>query len=215
MIGLVALLGYASVLHVTGNFHTVVAHEAYRASQPSASDLERYVQRVGIRTVINLRGANEGSPWYDEEVAASERLGLTHVDFRMSSRRRLSQEDAAQLIALMREAEKPVLIHCAGGSDRSGLAAALYVAALAHGGHDASEGQLSLAYGHIPLPRNPAFAMDLTFEALEPWLGIEKHDAKHHAIAASLADLAAPGPVRLDTSAARDSGTRQTRAGML
>lgn len=176
VIGVTGVVAYAAELYLTGNFHTVVEHEAYRAGQPSASELESYVQRVGIRTVINLRGENTGSPWYDEEVGAARRLGLAHIDFRMSSRRQLSQAEAAKLIVLMRDAEKPILIHCAGGADRSGLAAALYVAAIARGGDDASEAQLSLAYGHIPYSGNPAYAMDRTFEALETWLGVDDDD---------------------------------------
>lgn len=176
VIGVTGVVAYAARLHLTGNFHTVVDEQAYRSGQPSASELEQYVQRVGVRTVINLRGENRGSPWYDEEVAAARRLGIAHVDFRMSSRRELSQAEAARLITLMRDAEKPVLIHCNGGADRSGLASALYVAAIAGGNDDASEAQLSLAYGHISLSRNPAYAMDRTFEALEGWLGIDDDD---------------------------------------
>jgi len=175
---LCAVIGAASalvvqVLDVTvgGNFHAVADGEAYRSAQPNGTDLAREVAAEGIRSVINLRGENTGTPWYDAEVAESKRLGLTHIDFRMSSRRRLSQAEAAALIELMRTAPKPVLIHCAGGSDRSGLAAALYVAAIARQGEDAAEKHLSLAYGHIALEQNPAFAMDRTFEALEPWLG--------------------------------------------
>lgn len=175
-LGVTGVAAYAAKLHLTGNFHAIVDEQAYRSGQPSAAELERYVQRVGVRTVINLRGENRGSPWYDEEVAAARRLGITHVDFRMSSRRELSQTEAARLIALMRDAEKPVLIHCNGGADRSGLASALYVAAIAGGDDDASEAQLSLAYGHISLSRNPAYAMDRTFEALERWLGVDDDD---------------------------------------
>lgn len=161
------------VLDITvgGNFHTVVDGEVYRSAQPNGTDLAREVAAEGIRSVINLRGDNLGTPWYDAEIAEAKRLGVTHIDFRMSSRHQLSQAEAAALIEVMRTAPKPVLIHCAGGSDRSGLAAALYIAAIAQLGEDAAEEQLSLAYGHISLEQNPAFAMDRTFEALEPWLG--------------------------------------------
>lgn len=172
-IGVLALVFglYQGLLHATGNFHTVVAGELYRSAQPSEADLARYVRDYGIRTVVNLRGRNPGSDWYDREAKAVTALGLTQLNFRMSARQDLSQQEAEDLIALLRTAEKPILIHCRAGADRSGLAAALYVAAIDKGGEMAAELQISPLYGHLPIPLTPAYAMDRTFEALEPWLG--------------------------------------------
>ncbi|TAZ44115.1 protein tyrosine/serine phosphatase, partial [Rhizobium leguminosarum] len=75
----------------------------------------------------------------------------------------------------MERAEKPVLIHCNWGADRSGLASALYLAAIAKEGEAKSESQISLWFGHIPIPLiSKPYAMDQTFEALEPYLGFPK-----------------------------------------
>ncbi|XSG81510.1 MAG: tyrosine-protein phosphatase [Methyloligella sp. ZOD6] len=168
----IGLLGaYLGTLELSGNFRSVVAGEFYRSGQPSPDDIARYQKAHGIKTIINLRGKNVGRDWYDAELAASERLGITHLDFRMSSKRELSQEEAAELIAMMEKAEKPLLIHCYSGSDRSGLAAALYVAAVAKLGEILAEDQLSPTFGHVPLPFLSVYAMDETFEKLEPWLG--------------------------------------------
>ena len=49
--------------------------------------------------------------------------------------------------------------------------AALYVAAVARLGEGPAERQLSILYGHLSIPFSSAFAMDRTFEALEPSLG--------------------------------------------
>ena len=155
----------------TGNFHEVVKGEFYRSAQPTAHDLERYVARYGIKSVINLRGGNVGDAWYNEELAAAKTLGLTHIDFRMKAAHELTKEDAIQLMKLMREAPKPLLIHCRSGADRTGLAAAFYVAAIAKGGEEAAERQLWMHYGHLPFYFNDAAAMDRTFERLEPYLG--------------------------------------------
>ncbi|MEG1451749.1 dual specificity protein phosphatase family protein [Brevundimonas sp.] len=164
-------LGYLQGLQISGNFHPVVDGKAYRSAQPRGDDLDRYQAAYGIKTIINLRGQSDGSKWYDEEVAASERLGITHVNFRMSANRELSREDAEALVRVLDAAEKPVLIHCKAGSDRSGLASALYIAAVERGSEQAAERQISLKYGHISLPVSSTFAMDSTFEFLEPWLG--------------------------------------------
>lgn len=173
-IGVVLVLavgGYLGGLQLTGNFHSVVANELYRSAQPTATDIAHYQKTYGVKTIINLRGENSGTPWYDAEIAEAKQLGITHVDFRMSARRELTQARAADLIAILERAQKPVLIHCKAGADRSGLASALYVAAVAKLGEAAAEGQISIRYGHVSLPLSATYAMDRTFEALEPWPG--------------------------------------------
>ena len=162
--------GYLANLHLTGNFHPVVEGLAYRSAQPSGDDLAQWVHETGIRSVINLRGAHDGTPWYDAEIATSAALGLSHFDFSMSAGRELDGDRAVQLIALMRKAPKPILIHCMSGADRTGLASALLLADLGRG-EDAAEGQISFRYGHISLPYTAAWPMDQSWEALEGWLG--------------------------------------------
>jgi protein tyrosine/serine phosphatase len=89
----------------------------------------------------------------------------------MSPRRELTPEQSRALIAMMKSAPKPVLIHCRAGSDRTGLAAALYMAAVAGIDEEASESQLSIRFGHFAIPIIGPYAMDQTFEAMEPSLG--------------------------------------------
>lgn len=162
---------YLGGLQLTGNFHTVLPHELYRSAQPSPTQIAAYAATYGIRSIINLRGGNPGRDWYEGERAMARRLGILHVDFAMSAKRPLDDGRAAQLIALLRSVPKPVLIHCQAGADRTGLAAALYLAAIAGQGEAASEGQLSLLYGHLSLPILAPYAMDDSFERLEPALG--------------------------------------------
>lgn len=166
--GIGSFYGY---LRLTDNLGVVVAGEVYRSAQPGESDLVSDVRKLGIRSVINLRGENTGTGWYDKEIATSRQLGIRHFDFRMSAREELTAPRAQELIALMAKAEKPLLIHCEGGADRSGLASALYLAAIAKASEPQAEKQISLAYGHISLRLNSAYAMDRTFERLEPTLG--------------------------------------------
>ena len=168
---MLAVGAYASNALLTGNFGTVVPGEVYRSAQLGNGLMTRDVQRYGIKTIINLRGANPGERWYDKELADAKALGVEHIDFSMSAKHELTQVRAQQLIELMAKAPKPLLIHCNSGSDRTGLASALYVASIAKGGEEAAEGQLSLRFGHVSLPFVPEYAMDQTWESLEPWLG--------------------------------------------
>lgn len=163
--------GFYAHMVATTNFHPVIAGEVYRSSQPSPAAIALFQKEYGIRTIINLRGDNNGRGWYDQEIAQARELDINHIDFRMSSSRELSQEQAARLVELMRDAPKPLLIHCQAGADRTGLASALYLAAIAKSGEAAAEKQMSIFYGHLPLSFTHAYAMDRTFEKLEPWLG--------------------------------------------
>jgi protein tyrosine/serine phosphatase len=168
---ILCLGGYLLALRLSGNFHTVVAAQLYRSAQPSAERIARYKAEYGIRTIINLRGDNAGRHWYDTEIAEARKLDIAHIDFRMSAKRELTREQARALVAIMARAEKPVLIHCDSGADRSGLAAALYVAALSKGGERAAEDQIGIRFGHLSLPVVRSYAIDRSWEALEPWLG--------------------------------------------
>ncbi|MFS8115963.1 dual specificity protein phosphatase family protein [Rhizobium jaguaris] len=162
---------YAHMLWTT-NFHPVIAGELYRSSQPSAATIAELQKKYGIKTIINLRGDNSGRSWYDNEVAQAKELNINHIDFKMSANHELPQARAAQLVEIMRDAPKPLLIHCQAGADRTGLASALYLAAIAKTGEATAEGQMSIMYGHLPLSFTGAYAMDRTFEKLEPWLGL-------------------------------------------
>ena len=166
--GVLALVGYLAFLHFNGNFHTVVEGELYRSAQVKGTQLSDYTAKVGLKSVLNLRGAAPGADWYKDEMAESARLGLVHADFELSASRKVTTEEAVKLIALMRLLPKPLLIHCKHGSDRTGLLSALYLAAIKGQGEDAALGQLSLRYGHFSVPYlSAAYPMDESWEDLE------------------------------------------------
>lgn len=169
MLGLGAWIGY---LYVSGNFHEVVPGKFYRSAQLSPEALGRYIDRYGIKTVINLRGENLSSDWYNREVEAVRAHNATFVNFRMSAKRALDSQQSEALIATMRDAETPILVHCQGGADRSGLASVMYLQQIAGVDEEAAEWQLSPLYGHINLPFMKSYAMDDTWEAFEKYIGL-------------------------------------------
>ena len=171
----IALAGaYFGGLQLTGNFHTVVPGEVYRASQIDANDIVSYQKKFGIRSILNLRGENTGKPWYDEETAAAKSTNITQINFRMAAKRELTVEQGNELIELMRTAPKPLLIHCKSGADRTGLASALYLAAIEKKSKAEAEHALSPVYGHLSLPFLREYAMDRTFDKMKPTLGYGK-----------------------------------------
>lgn len=168
LIGFAGLGLYLWQLQRSGNFHSVVAGELYRSNQPTPERLVLYQKEEHIRSILNLRGAHPGAPWYEAERKAAEQLGLTLVDFPMSDHEVLSPARVDALTRTLAEAPKPLLVHCKAGADRSGLASALYLARIAHVDPEIAEQQLSIFYGHFSVPwLSRAWPMDVTWQATE------------------------------------------------
>jgi protein tyrosine/serine phosphatase len=166
----VALAAHLIHIHATGNMHAVVPGVLYRSGQVDAEELARWQREHGIRSVLNLRGERPDKAWYREEAAAAEELGLVLANFRMGASREIGPERAAELLALMRDLPKPLLVHCRQGSDRTGLAAAMFVAAV-EGDEAGAEGQLSIAYGHVAVPfLSQGYAMTASWEKVRDTL---------------------------------------------
>lgn len=145
---LMLAVGWFGGLHDSGNYHEVLAGELYRSGQLAPEALARRVKLDGIRSVVNLRGPQTGRAWYDAEIAATQAMGIAHFDVPLLSSKPLSQADADQLVAVMRQAPKPMLVHCEGGADRTGLAVALYLAASGRPLDEAARA-LSIRYGFV------------------------------------------------------------------
>jgi protein tyrosine/serine phosphatase len=164
---------YVGILILSGNFHEVVPGRFYRSAQLSGSRLGAEIDRYGIKTVINLRGESPGRAWYDDEVAATAAHGAAHVDFGISARKDLTPEKTQQLLALLKDAQQPILVHCLSGADRTGLASVIFLQQVAGVDEEEAEWQLSPLYGHINLPFLAAYAMDDTWEKLEKVIGLD------------------------------------------
>ena len=164
VLALASLPAYFGALQIAGNFHTVEAGRLYRSAQPGAQDLEVYVRTLGIKSVINLRGRHPGEPWYEDEMRASNELGLQHIDLALPASRELTAAQLQELETTLHDAPAPVLVHCKSGADRTGLAAALYVLEVQHRPAGTAAAQLSWVYGHWPYFWSRSGAMDRTFE---------------------------------------------------
>ena len=152
--------GWVGYLQASGNVHTVIPGTLYRSAELSMGGFESVIETHHVRTVINLRGANPGKRWYEDELAASAATGARHIDVRMSAREVPSAAKLQEIRTVLSQAEPPILIHCQAGADRSGLVAALYELWIAHRPPTEAGAQLSFAYGHFPWLGNRTAAMD-------------------------------------------------------
>jgi protein tyrosine/serine phosphatase len=162
----VATVGsYYGLTQYGGNFHVVEQDQFYRSAQLNKTEFERVIQAHGIKSILNLRGANPNQMWYDDEVTISTALGLTHYDYGISARRVVTSRQIADILEILRTAPKPILVHCSAGADRTGLVAALYEAEIQGKSADEADKQLSLVYGHFPYLASKSRAMDESFWA--------------------------------------------------
>jgi protein tyrosine/serine phosphatase len=129
------------------NRGVVVPGQVYRSNHPTPVRLSRARARLGLASVINLRGATRsGSDALSRERAG--RLGLVLFDVPLSSGHAPSRTALLNLAAALRDAPRPVLIHCKSGADRAGFAAA--VCLILDGAPTGTAlAQLSLRHGHL------------------------------------------------------------------
>lgn len=98
------------------NFYQV-SPGLYRAAQPDARMMREY-EDYGIKTVINLRNFNS-----DKDEVRGTGLVLVEIPILTWS---LEIGEVVEVLQAIRDAKKPVLIHCQHGADRTGLMVAMY-----------------------------------------------------------------------------------------
>ena len=127
------------------NFHEV-SPGVFRSNHPTEKRFKRYAGQ-GFKTVINLRGASM-QPQYQLEKTLCDELGLSLIDIAMAGGRAPPKENILTLLDAFETRERPLLIHCKSGADRTGLAAALLKLHEGKSTEDAKQ-QLALRYLHI------------------------------------------------------------------
>jgi len=124
-----------------------VSPELVRTNQPWPHQLAEWKKR-GIKTVINLRGGFDGS-FYALEKDACARLGLTMVDFVITSREVPIKDRVLGARDLFQRIEYPALMHCKSGADRAGIMSVFYAHYRLGLPIEQAVEQLSLKYLHI------------------------------------------------------------------
>jgi protein tyrosine/serine phosphatase len=147
---------------LTANFRVVTPGKLYRAGQMSEAQIRRTISTYGIKTIVNLAGQSQEA-WYPGELKACKDLGVKHINIAMGAHRLPRPEKVAGLVEALKNESYPMLIHCLGGSDRSGLACAIYRTVIEHAPVEtAVKEQLTWRYGHFTFGN--ARAMDQFFE---------------------------------------------------
>lgn len=99
-----------------GNFYKV-SDDLYRAKQPSREGMRELAER-GIKTVLDLRSGTK-----DDRYAKGTGLVTLHYPVPYVN---ITDAPLIEALRMIRDAEKPVLVHCRHGADRTGMIVALY-----------------------------------------------------------------------------------------
>ena len=176
--------GFVLQLAARHNFHSILSGQLYRSAQMQGDSLANAIRDNGIKTIVNLRGENAGSDWYQSEMSTAKQMGVRHYDFSLSASREVSDKEMEAIIATIDRAPKPVLIHCKNGADRSGLVGALYLYGLQHQSAKQADKQLTIFCGHVPyLFWRDTVAMDRSY-----WRYVKNHGQKPNPDTAQVAN---------------------------
>ena len=148
-----ALLVEPARMLLSHNFHTVIPDQVYRSAQPSPGWLRSFAKSAGIRTVINLRGTCYPQEWYIEQAQTLQEIGVSLEDICLSAGRLPAQHELRQLVLALENSERPLLMHCRHGVDRTGLAACMVLLLEQEISIDEARWQLSPRYGHLATSR--------------------------------------------------------------
>ena len=156
-------------------FETVIEGRIYRSSQPGIDELEMWIRKKGLKTVINLRGKKDDEKWFVSERNIAAKHGIALYSFRLSPHELPGYLDLTEILKVLMKAERPVLVHCRHGVDRTGLVSALALAIEKDPPLGELKEQFSWRYGLLPLYTS---AGPLFFSLYEQWL--EKTGTSHN-----------------------------------
>ena len=158
-----------------GNLREVEAGRLYRSCQLTGSGydavsaklvgngLESVIHKDGIKTILNLRSGSVADKRYAEELEICRKEGVDHVDDFFSARALPPPDVMVKMLDTFDHARKPILVHCQAGSDRTGLACAVYAHIYMNMPLDeAVASQLTWRYGHFKFTKTRP--MDTFFE---------------------------------------------------
>ncbi len=102
------------------NLYETIAPGMYRSGQMPAEHLGQTIQRLGIKTVVNLCKVPIDDPGYNAErqIVRGNQVEFTHLPFLASLYP--TTEQLNELLDEVEKIEPPFLVHCHGGADRTG-----------------------------------------------------------------------------------------------
>lgn len=112
---------------LTGNVHTVIPGKIYRSAQLDKNGLTKYTKKFNLKTIIDLRGSWPSNHWFAVESHFAKKNHLNYYPMKFSAYHLPAKKNLQELVSLLQTAPKPLIFHCEGGADRTGMAAAISI----------------------------------------------------------------------------------------
>jgi protein tyrosine/serine phosphatase len=108
------------------NLHPLDPPQAWRIARGSrpAEDFQAILKQLGIRTAIDLRRANSSDQKEGQIDFAA--LGVDYHNLHLRSSDLPHPQALARFVELLNQAERPLLLYCKRGKDKTGFGSALY-----------------------------------------------------------------------------------------
>jgi len=103
------------------NFYQV-DQNVYRGAQPTADGF-KYLAKIGVKTVIDLREADQRSQAEERTVTAA---GMKYVNVPMTGLAPPTEAEISRALGILEGGSGPVFVHCKRGADRTGVVIATY-----------------------------------------------------------------------------------------
>ncbi|MGE0615939.1 MAG: tyrosine protein phosphatase [Bacteriovoracia bacterium] len=150
MVGLAGALGISGC-RVSANFHEIDPGRYYRSAQLTKPELNLAIDTYGIKTIINLRGEDPKASWFRDETQVAKDKGVTLINIPFSNSRLQHRRDLLKLLDSLRNAPRPILLHCRVGADRTGEASVIYQMEYMGKSKEEALEMLTPKYHHIEL----------------------------------------------------------------
>lgn len=170
------------------NFFAVEEGNLYRCRQLSGQRFAHYIDKFGIKTIINLRGVESRPTWWQEEIAVSRKKNVNHYDISMNAKVMTPKNQLLELLYIYDNAPRPILIHCKSGADRTGEAAAIWILDQMGRTNTEAARQLAVDFGHSP-GRFPAKDFLIKIWQNRQWIIHEYNPSNYPQFARSQDDL--------------------------
>jgi protein tyrosine phosphatase (PTP) superfamily phosphohydrolase (DUF442 family) len=123
-----------------------IAPGVWRSNQPDRKRLAEWKER-GLTRIVNLRAPNDA--FYHIEDWECREFRLELLNFPMPSYRPPTPDQITSFVHLLEGLQKPFVMHCKSGADRTAIASALYLIAIEKAPIEKVLGMFSIKHVHL------------------------------------------------------------------
>ncbi len=144
-------------IRLSSNLYILDNGNLIRSAQLTESELTEAVKKYQIKTIFNLQGNRPGYEWFDNEQKVAANLNVKNYNYDFASESIPNSDRFQSFMQNLANAERPILIHCRSGSDRTGEMTAVYMMKYMGTTKEQALEQLTQKYWHLsflePAPR--------------------------------------------------------------